>query len=79
MLKIISKIQFPVVFCLVLGGPISRQLMDIFGLFNWKFFEKVVPGYVWIWWQTGIYFFVYFSIVLCVISFMRIVRMSKKE
>jgi len=79
MLKIISKIQFPLVLGLVLGGPISRQLMDIFGLLNWKFFDKFVPDYVWIWWQTAIYVLVYFSIVLCVVLFIKIVRMSKHE
>jgi len=79
MLKIISKIQFPLVLGLVLGGPISRQLMDIFGLLNWRFFDKFVPDYVWIWWQTVIYVFVYFFIVLCIILFIRTVRMSQKE
>lgn len=79
MLKIISKIQFPVVLGLVLGGPVSRQLMNVFGLLNWKFFDKFVSDYVWIWWQTEIYVLVYFTIVLCVVSFIKIVRMSKHE
>jgi len=79
MQKIVSKIQFPLVLGLVLGVPISRQLMDIFGLRNWKFFNKFAPDYFWIWWQTAIYVFVYFFIVLCVTSFIRTVRMSQKE
>lgn len=77
--KMVSKIQFPVVLGLVLGEVISQQLMNVFGLLNWKYSDSFVPGYVWIWWQTVIYVFVYFSIALCLISFIKIVRMSKHE